>query len=129
MARCMAGGKTACETGCMAWAWARRVYGVGLTWVWRVYGATWRVYGVGMACMVACVWRVHGGVGAAWARRVPAGARICSLPESTSQQLQPGAPSRHSVAYLVRDGDGDRDRDRDRDRDGDRARVNGQKKG
>ena len=73
------------------------------------------------------------GVGAACARRVPAGARICSLPASTSQQLQPGAPSRHSVAYLVRGGGRDRDRDRDRgrDRDGDRDRdrVSGQKKG
>ena len=57
-------------------------------------------HGMGPACVWLCM--------VAWARRVPAGARICSLPESTSQQLQPGAPSRHSVAYLVRDGDGDR---------------------
>ena len=89
MARCMARCKTGCETGCTAWAWARRVYGVGLTWVWRVYGATWRVYGVGMACMVACVWRVHGGVGAACAcgredlqparEHEPAAAARCAL--------------------------------------------------
>ena len=87
--RCMA----RCRTG------AGQAYGMGRAWAWHGHemGMAWAWHGHGMG--MAWAWHGHGtGV---W-RVVPAGSRICSLPESTSQQLHPGAPSRHSVAYLVR---------------------------